>query len=236
MHQHTPAEEQKNGDSLTSEAYSKLRTDIITGRLKPGEKLKIGLLANRYGLGPTPVREALMLLTSGALVERIDQRGFTVKPVTLEEFDELFKTRCWLESIALREAIKAADPLWHEQLVLAVWRLGRKSRTTNGVENAEWEQLHKRFHVLLLSRCGSRFLLQTCTDLYDLNTRYRHVARASEQKSRDVGAEHQAIVDAVIAGEADKSVELLVSHYQNTADLLRTGLGATPAAQRPANG
>lgn len=214
----------QDADSRTSAAFARLRADILTGRLKPGEKLKVSMLSRHYGLGPTPVREALMLLTSGALVERIDQRGFSVKPVTLEEFDELFKTRCWLEAIAIRESIAAANSQWHEQLVVAVWRLGQKARTANGGENPEWEALHRTFHELLLNRCGSRFLLKTCTELYDLNTRYRHVARAFEQKTRDVGAEHQAIVDTVIEGDADGAVELLLSHYRKTAEILRQSL------------
>lgn len=230
----TSASKAKDADSLTSAAYSQMRTDILAGLLVPGERLKIGALASRYGLKPTPVREALMLLTSGSLVERIDQRGFSVKPVTLKEFDELFKTRCWLEEIALRKSIAAADSNWHEQLVLAVWRLNQRYRMVDGVQSAEWEDLHKSFHMLLLSRCGSRFLIQTCADLYDLNTRYRHVARTAEQTRRNVGAEHQAIVDAVTASDPDLAVELLIQHYRRTKDLLRSSLQIREAKQNEA--
>lgn len=217
------ATEKAGSSSQTSAAFVQLRSDILNGVLKPGERLRIGFLAKRYGLGPTPIREALMLLTSGALIERIDQRGFSVRPITLEEFDELHKTRRWIEDIALRQSMAAATPAWHEQLVLAAWRLNRAERSAGG-ENNQWDQLHKSFHRLLVSNCGSRFLLATCDELFDLNTRYRQAARHFERRQRDVAAEHNAIVDAVIAGDPDQAVGLLMDHYGKTAEYLRSSL------------
>ncbi len=224
MHDHILPTILQEADSLTTAAYSRLRSDILTGILKPGEKLRISALTSRYGFGPTPVREALMLLTSRSLVDRVDQRGFTVRPVTLKEFDELLKTRCWLEEIALRESIAHANAQWHEELVLAIWRLNQQERLKDGTENPEWEQLHRDFHLGLLKGCNSRFLLQTCADMFDLNTRYRYVARGFESQGRSVGDEHQSIVDSVIAGNAEQAVEQLLSHYRTTAEPLRKNL------------
>ncbi|MGI9492376.1 MAG: GntR family transcriptional regulator, partial [Geminicoccaceae bacterium] len=58
-------------------------------------------LRQAYGSGSSPIREALSLLTSDGLVERVDQRGFRVSLVSAETFDELLTTRCWLEERAL---------------------------------------------------------------------------------------------------------------------------------------
>ena len=60
--------------SRTSSIYDQLRDDIIQGQLPPGLKLKIDVLREHYGVGATPIREALSLLTADGLVERLEQR------------------------------------------------------------------------------------------------------------------------------------------------------------------
>ena len=73
--------------SITSQAYSRLRSDIMSGVLTPGKKLKIEELRSLYDFGSSPIREALSMLTSDLFVERIDQRGFRVADVSEKEFD-----------------------------------------------------------------------------------------------------------------------------------------------------
>ena len=98
--------EAEGSSSMTSRAYSKLREDIMTGALEPGMKLKIEALRRRYDIGTSPIHEALSLLTSDNFVERIDQRGFRVAEISATEFEELLKTRCWLEARAIKESVK----------------------------------------------------------------------------------------------------------------------------------
>ena len=213
--------------SMTSRAYARLRADIISGVLVPGQKLKIEELRQIYDAGTSPIREALSLLTSDHFVERIDQRGFRVAPVSSKEFDELLKTRCWLEERALRESIANGDSSWEEQVVLAAYRLSRVPRSQvddHFVANAEWEVRHKHFHVTLISACDSSMLMKFCDQLYDQNIRYRQLSSIQAYPSRDVTAEHGAICDAVLARDADLAAKLLVSHYNNTGDFLKDQL------------
>lgn len=219
--------EESSPESLTSQVYSKLRTDIISGRLSPGRKLKIEELRHRYGVGTSPVREALSLLTSDQFVERLDQRGFRVATVSVAEFVELLKTRCWLEERALRESIEHGGGDWEEKVVLAAYRLSRVPRSEAAdhfVANAEWEERHKHFHMSLLSACGSSFLLKFCDHLYDQNVRYRQLAGTKAYPTRDINAEHGAICDAVLAHDADLAVDLLMAHYGRTGDFLKSNL------------
>ena len=211
-------------ESITSQAYTQLRTDIMCGKLEPGRKLKIEELRQHYDVGSSPIREALSLLTSDRFVERIDQRGFRVAKVSLGEFDELLKTRCWLEERALRESIAIGAGGWEEQVVLAAYRLSRVPRSQTQdhfVANAEWEQRHKHFHMTLISASGSSFLYKFCDQLYDQNVRYRQLSGFSAFPSRDVNAEHGAICDAVLARDGDLAAELLVAHYVHTGNFLR---------------
>lgn len=213
--------------SITSRAYGRLKRDIISGALRPGSKLKIEELRSQYSLGTSPIREALSLLTSDHLVERIDQRGFRVAPVSASEFEELLKTRCWLEERALRESIANGPAQWEEQVVLANYRLSRIPRSQsdkNFVANADWEAAHKVFHQTLISQCGSSILLKFCDQLYDQNVRYRQLSGTKAYPTRDVAEEHNAICDAVLARDADAAARLLVAHYSQTGMFLKNEL------------
>ena len=89
----------------TSTLYDRLREDLLSGRLKPGRKLQMRFLMDTYQAGQTPLREALNRLTTEGLVEPKEQRGFYVTPISRSELEELTKTRCWVEGLALRQAM-----------------------------------------------------------------------------------------------------------------------------------
>jgi len=210
-------------ESMTSRAYVRLKQDIISGALQPGRKLKIEELRRNYDVGTSPIREALSLLTSDHFVERIDQRGFRVSNVSAEEFEELLKTRCWLEERALRESIARGSDQWEEKVVLANYRLSRIPRSEAAdhfVANDQWEKQHKIFHMTLISECGSSMLLKFCDQLYDQNVRYRQLSGTKAYPTRDVAEEHSAICDSVLARDADLAAKLLVDHYQRTSNFL----------------
>ena len=216
--------------SLTSRIYHRIRSDIIVGALEPGLKLKIEELRQTYGTGASPVREALSLLTSDRLVERIDQRGFRVAHVSAGAFNELLKTRCWLEERALRESIAHGGKDWEEGVVLAHYRLSRTPRSTTSktfVANADWEELHRLFHRALISACGSSTLMRFCEQLYDENIRYRNLAGPSAYPKRDVNKEHEDIVTAALDRDADLAVARLTAHYQETGAFLADRIGSS---------
>lgn len=212
--------------SLTNQTYQRIYTMIIQGDLEPGVKLKIEELRKKLGTGASPVREALSLLTSDHLVDRIDQRGFRVSHISVEGFNELLKTRCWLEERALRESMKAKDVNWEESLLLVHHRLKRESRTLeNGTNpNPVWESRHKEFHMALLSGCGSSILIKICDQLYDQNIRYRNASKTLAYPTRDVTAEHDSILQYILNHDVDKAVHELISHYTATGEFLSMNL------------
>ncbi|MEQ8332281.1 FCD domain-containing protein [Nisaea sp.] len=218
------AEPGRGPESRTTQACAALRQDILSGALGAGVKLKIDQLRERYDLGASPIREALSLLTSDGLVERLDQRGFRVAPVSGLEFRDILKTRCWMEERALRDSIAAGDSAWQDRVVLAYYRLSRTPR--GGPEagdlsgSSEWEALHKAFHMALIGGCGSDILIRFCDQLYDRNIRYRQLSRPAALPKRDIEAEHKAIMEAAIDGDADAAVAALIAHYTRTGGYL----------------
>ncbi len=207
----------------TTDLYDKLREDLLSGRLKPGQKLQMRFLVDAYQAGQTPLREALNRLTAEGLVEAREQRGFRVAAVSQSELRELTMTRCWLEALALRKTMEAATPSWEEALVVTHHRLSRTPRSLNPdqfEDNPEWERLHRIFHRTLISECGSAPLIGFCEQLTDRLYRYRRLSIRRAFSTRKVADEHQAILTAVLDRDAELAVELLMRHYQQTADVI----------------
>ena len=214
--------------SATQRVFNELRQQIIKGRIAPGEKLKIESLKVKLNTGTSPIREALSLLTSDQLVERIDQRGFRAAPASMVHFQEILALRCQLEVLALKNSLLNGGTVWEESLILHHHRLNQESRA-----NAEaFEKRHKEFHRALLAACDSPILLKFCDQLYDLNIRYRFLAgKSTEYDQRDVAREHKDIVDAVLARDVEAAASALVQHYGSTGDFLTDQLTASLASR-----
>ncbi|MCF8484997.1 MAG: GntR family transcriptional regulator [Rhodobacteraceae bacterium] len=217
-----------DGKNLSERAHESIRRDILNGELFPGDKLQIEAISDRYGIGIAPIREALNRLSSEGLVERKSQRGFFVATLSITDLEELVKTRIWLETKALAESIKNADEAWEEQLVLSFHRLARTQRRMplqSGPESSEeWEARHKEFHMLLLDRCGSSWLLGFCSSMMDQAVRYRNLSmnvHPSLLRREGAAAEHQALLDAAIERNATLACTLLADHYTTTLEGLR---------------
>ncbi len=211
------AEETASPQSSTQRAYLTLRNDIITGRIPPGERLKIDALKVALDTGASPVREALSLLTSDQLVDRLDQRGFRVATTSRAQFQEILNLRCNLEELALCDSLAHTDAAWEDALVLAHHHMNKTDR--NDVET--FEVHHKRFHMALIAACQSPILLRFCSQLYDLNVRYRYLAGRSKSYSRrDVEAEHRAILDAAVNRDIEAACASLMEHYRKTGAFL----------------
>ena len=118
-------------ETLTSQLYDRLRGDIISGSLKPGARLKVEHLRALYDTGASAVREALSLLTSDGLVQRLENRGFRVAPASNDDFQDLLNTRCWIEERALREAMAHGGAEWEDSIVLSHYRLSREPRAAD---------------------------------------------------------------------------------------------------------
>ena len=210
--------------TLASSVYDMMRQDILKGDLPPGEKLRVEYMRDRYGVGASPIREALNRLSVDGVVMRVDQKGFRVATVSVAELDELIKTRCWLEETAIRESIAAGDDAWEERLVLAFHRLSKAPRSAEQITyaiNPDWEVLHLAFHLALIGACGSRWLISYCEQLNDLADRYRQLAVRVTYPRRNELDEHKAIMDAAVNRDPDRAVEVLMDHYRRTAEIIR---------------
>jgi DNA-binding transcriptional regulator YhcF (GntR family) len=95
--------------TLTEQVLERLRNDIVCGKLAASEKLRVQELSRRYGVGASPLREALSRLTADGLVVSESNRGFRVAPMSADDFMDVVANRRRLESIALEQSIRAGN-------------------------------------------------------------------------------------------------------------------------------
>ena len=211
-------------ETFASAAYDRLRRDIISGDLAPGEKLHIQRLCERYDVGLSPLREALNRVSRDGLVQQNDLRGFSVVPLSEEDVEDLTRARCWVNEIALRQSIARGDAAWEEGVVLAYHRMSRAPQPGGNSDSRAWADAHRAFHASLISACGSKRILAFCEQLFDSADRYRFLNRERVNPRRQRRDDHKAIMEAVVARDANKAVLLLMRHFQRTADFGREEL------------
>jgi len=225
------------GLTIATSVYDRLRRDIIGGALAPGHKLGSNELRERYKVGISPVREALNRLVAEKLVCFKDQKGFHVAGIGLDDLEDLVRTRCWIEEIALRQSISNADEAWEDGIVVAFHHLSREPRSAaqeGYAFNAEWEERHRAFHMAIFANCGSPRLLAYCDLLADQANRYRQLAAAISYPDRHKSTEHKAIMDAAINRDADGVVKLHLAHLRDTIEIVkRSGMPIPPHQVAP---
>jgi DNA-binding GntR family transcriptional regulator len=212
-----------SSSSLTQGAYARLRSELLSSRFAPGEKLKIDDLCERLSVGSSAVREALSRLASEGFVVSEPQRGFRVAPLSIDVLRDLTDVRCKIEGLCLRGAIEKGSIEWQSQVVAALHRLchtpmkpGKDGASFNG----EFAKAHAIFHEVLAAGCGSPWLMQLRQILFNQSERYRWYATAIAKEKRDLEKEHRDIAAAVLAGNADLAVQLMNEHLWKTADII----------------
>ncbi|MFC3712981.1 GntR family transcriptional regulator [Sphingoaurantiacus capsulatus] len=213
--------------TIADQTYHQLRWDIVSGALAPGTKLAMDMLTKRYGVGMSPLREALVRLTGDALVHAEGQRGFWVTHVSIDELEDTMKTRTLIESEALARSIELGDEAWAERVRESYAALSAfEAQLDTGGDQvfAQWEHANRLFHEALVSACGSPWLIRMRRMLHQHSERYRLISLSHITPERDVHDEHEAIKDAALGRKALKATRLIELHLDRTTDAVRMAL------------
>jgi DNA-binding GntR family transcriptional regulator len=227
------------GESLAELVYTQLRSAILNGDLAPGERLKPAELTARYEVSLSVVREALGLLGAKDLVQVDRNRGFRVMSLSLRALSDLTEARVINEGAALRLSVRRGGVTWESEVLAAHHRLSGQPMSLPGPplrRNENWARAHLEFHRILISACGNAVLMDVCTRLSDAAEVYRAWSGPGTlAQHRDVAGEHQALVDAVLAHDADEAVARFEEHINRTRQILiDSSLGGTDVAAGPA--
>jgi DNA-binding GntR family transcriptional regulator len=229
----------QNGEhsSKTESAYQTLRRDILETRLQPGAPLKLSALRNAYGIGWTPLREALSRLEAERLVTAVSNRGFAVASVSREELEDLTHARLVIELPLLMESMEYGGSDWEEQVVTTHYRLSRCKLAVDDSSEAavnEWDEKHIAFHAALLSAASSRWLLRFHANITDQLRRHHRVLGLAPTLRAAAGLKagyeeavaalreamaiehHTRLMEAALDRDAERARALMVEHIGYT--------------------
>jgi DNA-binding GntR family transcriptional regulator len=217
--------------SASEYAYDRLREELLAGHLGPGSPIVEGDWAERLGLSVTPVREALRRLEAQGLVVRRRHRDVRVRSFSPLEAQSLYEYRAVLESTAAGLAATRAGPDTADRLHSLLRALEEAWRAGSPLE------LHNNaFHVALGELSGNPFLAYALHDVWLMVPVLRAAAwaRFSERPGETV-AEHRAIADAILAGDAPEAARRAREHSLRAWHRLRQALaGRSSPAPPPA--
>jgi GntR family transcriptional regulator, carbon starvation induced regulator len=209
--------------TMASILVGRLQADLLSGKLEPGARLTLKDLARRYEAGTIPLREALSRLSSSGFITVEDQKGFKVAELSVEEVHDIHKLRAELECLAIRESIQSGDAQWEGEIISAHHVLACRQADLVGrplANDPEWEELHCRFHLRLVSASRSKWLIRFIKTLIDHSSRYRQIASLMVPATTvgpKIAAEHEAIMNAALQRDPDLTCALLTGHYRKTA-------------------
>lgn len=214
-----------DGETVGDVAYRRIRSDIVNGRLKPLEKLKLDALKAHYGVSVTTLREVLNRLTVEELVTAEGQRGFRVAPISAGELHELAELRVLLENHALRKAIAHGDLEWEASVISAQYKLAMiETALIEGRPNAveQWVRHDWGFHHAMISACNAGALMRSHSSVFDRFMRYHMLVL--DFRGPPVADDHQRLRDLVIARDQEGAITLLTRHVQSGVEhILSTG-------------
>src|ERR1700722_8492801 len=206
----------------TEHVYEILRGELLNGGLRPGQKLKLGELTERFGGSQSVIREALTRLTEQDLLIASPQRGFRGRDLSVEDIAELTETRIQVESIALRLALERGDLQWETEVLAAHHRLDRTPVTRDdGTVSEDWSTSHRDFHQALLNGCANRRLESVPNSLRgSAELCRRWYWGLTDDHQRDLAREHRQLKELALARDPDGAVKVLTEHIDRAPALL----------------
>ena len=221
------------GGTLANDVLYRLREDIISCILKPGDKLRFEALREIYGVSFSTLREALSRLASERLVVSEGQRGFVVAPISAEDLLDVTDARVVLERECIARSMARGDAEWKAGVLTAYHRLDRLDAALDNQLRVtrEWDQLHFDFHESMVAAAGSPTLEELRQALFERARRYRRLSALVRKAPRVKSDEHRMLMEAVLSGDSNAAQDLIERHIRELAqNVIRNGLDQIVAA------
>jgi DNA-binding GntR family transcriptional regulator len=209
-----PAKVRPGGRDSAPVIRDHLRSEILNGHLQPGAEISQAQVAVDFGVSRGPVREAFRLLERDGLIDaRVNHRA-RVAGLSVEELEHLYTLRVLNESLALSVSVPSFSAVELDQLDELGEQLRSPARGTFDFER--WDQVHQRFHMLLLAHSGSR-MLGSAAEWAAHTRRYRR-AYVEDARGLPAGAaEHAVLARLCRDRDARQAARLLALHLSRAA-------------------
>jgi DNA-binding GntR family transcriptional regulator len=194
---------------------------IATGKFIPGQHLDETELALQYGVSRTPVREALIQLASMGLIVIRPRRGAVVAQIGPQQLVEMFEVMAEFEAMAGRLAARRMSNAEHAHLQKT--HLACSHACTDDDSDTYFYQ-NELFHDAIYAGSHNSFLAEQARALHRRLRPYRRLQLRVRDRLASSYAEHEAVVQAILAGDGERTAALLRSHImiqgQRFADLM----------------
>jgi len=194
-------------DNLSDALVNELRNRIVDGRLPAGERINEVHLSRALGVSRTPLREALNRLTQeGALLNR-PRIGYSVRPLTLDEFEQVYDIRPLLDHEALRLAgVPFPDQLKRLRALNTRIEQARDADTAIALDD-EW-------HLALVAACPNKVLIELIEQMIRRTRRYEIALMRERRSVLRAGLDHRAILKALEQRDLARACKALKSNLQ----------------------
>lgn len=208
----------------------RLREAIVSGALPAGTRLVQAELAASLSVSVTPIREALRELEGLGLVDFDPFRGAAVHEVSLEELDEIYELRAVLVPIAIRERVRTITDAELDEAEAIV------SQMTLKISDARWVEANRRLHQLLDGVPQRPHLRMILDRLAAVSALYVGISVDRDpQRRRRARRDHEALIRAYRARDAETVIELTLRHLSDTAEVVRAALRDAQGAKAEAD-
>lgn len=207
--------------TISAQIHTVLRRDIIVGRLAPGVMLSEQEFAERFGVSRTPVREAMIKLAEEGLVEIFPQYGSFVAPIKLlDVFDSQFAREA-LECAAVAKAAAHLDKTKDAELDAAI---ASQRSLVRPQHRDEFFRADEAMHMLIFRLAGHETAWRFVESAKAQMDRVRHLAITLPRKQASILAEHEAVIERMLARDRKGAVEAMRAHLRGifrTIEVLR---------------
>lgn len=195
--------------------FESMREAIISGVLKPGERLMEIQLGEEMGVSRTPVREAIRKLELEGFVVMIPRKGAYVAGVTHKDVADVFEIRAALEGLAAGLAAERVTEEEIEQMErILLFKEGEE------IDLAEVVESDTDFHALVYKASRNERLVQILGNLREQIQRFRATSLAVPGRVKDAIEEHRAIVEALARHDIEAAQELATAHIVNAENVM----------------
>jgi DNA-binding GntR family transcriptional regulator len=204
------------GTGKTADAvYAALRDGIVSGALREGERLNEESLASQFGVSRTPIRECLQRLEASQLVRRIPYRGVVVCGMNPQQVAEVYMLRVAVDGIAARLAAQKRTPVDVANLRWINSKM-RNAAQPDRVDVNTITEINIEFHEAIAKVSGNLLLLNFIEQIHSWVRRAAHSPFSIPSRPESGACEHDQIVDAIEAGDADLAERLTREHMQGS--------------------
>jgi len=195
-----------------------IREEIIAGKLHPGQRLKVLDISTKYGVSNTPVREAFRHLAMEGFVQNIPRKMVVVKEISYKEVEDFYAIQEVLEGLAARLAVRNSSQTLLKKLQNLQGRMARHLEEGN---LEKFIKVNQDFHQCIINASANEKLIQITRNLRDQIQRFRSIMLHHAGRGKESLQEHEKILEALEAQDAEKCEVQVKRHIQNAAELLK---------------